>query len=248
MGFLYKTNGITPREAREVCQLHELIEESIARGPVPLELYCKIWREEWRAKRAPTDDLASQERNARRLVQRLRELGYVVVTHGDKATLRLDFSVDEALRAEVERWLDRAEAVRIGPAAEDDDEDDNDSRRLMPMAPLDAIKAAHRMGLAVRSLCRRFKITERRMLVLLRALKADARSEGRPRLEERRSTLALEQAFHLGEFKTVDGRNGSSRYGRVAAVARILDCHRDTARAFLERYDAMKVKYDYNDG
>lgn len=233
MSFLRKTSGMTPHEAREVCQLHELIQHSSREGPIPLKSFAEAWR-------LKTSDVHSMERTARRLVARLVALGYRVVAEGDvkpngQTTLTLDFSVDEALTAIVERSIDVAHELRTQDDGFDEDEaegEPDDSRRIA----VEALKKDHKLGLTIRDLCRRYGITKDRTQSILRAYRL-SRPEGRPPVERCRSMLAIEEALEFGRAPAASRKNG-----RVAAVARILGCHRDTARAFLKRYDAIRSR------
>ncbi len=225
MGFLTKRKGMDKREAREVLDLAELVAYSLDHGPVPLERYARIRRCEGK--------LESHERNARALVARLKALGYVVKAEGDAAKMTLDFGQDAALRGEVARSVDEAQAVLGVDPAEDEEEAKPDV--LQPVSDT-AIGADYKLGLDIRRLCRRYGIHKDRVQSILFALRVRARQEGRPPVERRRSSVLVEEALKLGR-KPED--EASRQNGRVAKVARLLACDRTTAWRFLKRFDAL---------
>jgi hypothetical protein len=244
MSFLTRSAGMGVKEAREILALHELIAASLQDGPVPLGTFARIVGSCTHLETSSCScKPSSWERRARRLKASLTTLGFRITVDGDAEKITMDFARDEALRAEVERWVDRA-AKRLHPEAcgEGEGDEENDSVQLVERAPLDSIKFDHALGMSIRALARRYGITERRIQSLLRALRVEARDEGRPPIEKRRSLVVVEQCFHLGEFRVADGRRGSERYGRVQRVAEILGCHRNTARQFLKRYDELRER------
>lgn len=228
MSFLTRTLGMTPREAREVCQLNELIDYSLRDGPVPLNLYAQVWR-------LGTEDVDSRERSARRLVARLARLGYRVDASGDRATLVLDFSVDEALRVIVDRSIDLAHELRT--SGDDFEDEDASVTDVSGRIPMEALEADRELGLTIRDLCRRYGITKDRVQAVLSALRIARQPEGRPPIERRRSVVVIEEALEFSREPSSSRKNG-----RVATVARILGCHRNTARAFIKRYDAIRQR------
>lgn len=246
MTFLTRTPGMTKKEAQEVLDLYELVRYSLEVGPVPLDYFAD------RIRHVKSDDVLSKERHARRLVARLKALGFNVVTQGDvkegddASKMTLDFGQDEALRGAVEREVDAATAK----LSADEDDEGNVSRQVTDendgeVAPVDSIKIDHEIGLAVRHLCRRYKITPRRMLSLLRALRVEANEEGRPSLEQSRTIAVLQEASDPAVEEMRKHKHGKRKCnrvdcGRVSAAARILGCHRDTARAFLKRFDEVQ--------
>lgn len=229
VSFLTRTPGMTSSEAREICQLHELVQESLSSGPIALMAkYAQIWR-------VRAESVDSVERNARRLVARLSSLGYRVVTAGDAHKLTLDFGVDEALRAELERSIDDAQAIRT--AGDDFDEDEEGTDELQRISP-ESVASDHRLGMTIRLLARRHGITKDKVQSILQALRVSRQPEGRPPIERRRSVALIEEVFELAR-----PREGESRKnGRTSKAARLLGCDRTTAWRFLKRYDEAKAR------
>jgi hypothetical protein len=208
--FLTGTAGMTSREARDICDLHELIEDSRRDGPVPVERFALI-------RGFRSENVDTHERNARDFVRRLKLVGFVVEARGDGENLTLDFGADGALRREVERSIDEAQRVRSSPIQCDDEA----ASEALPVA---SVVADYRLGLDVRRLCRRFGVGRDRMALILIAAGVQPRDARPLRLEERRCVDVLTKAL-----------SQPRGYGFVAAVARVLGCHRHTARAVIQR-------------
>lgn len=217
MSFLTRTTGMTSNEAREICQLHELVQESLSSGPVALMTkYAQIWR-------VKAESVDSVERNARRLVARLKGLGYLVLTEGDGEKLTLDFS-DRHLAVDVAASIDHATSVYDSGQSDEPGEDGQEP------ASLEAIAADHRLGLTIRQLMRRYGLRQDRVRLLLAAKGCLPHREGRLRVEEKRSAGIVSKALEAhGE-----GAN-------LRQVARILGCSPETARAFLRRMKRLST-------
>lgn len=214
MGFLTKRKGLDKREAREVLDLAELLDECARSGPVPLERYARIRRCEGK--------IESHERNARALVARLRALGFVLATEGDAERLTIDFGRDEALRSHVVRVED--EASRVLGVTRKNDPDGNDSQQIDGRALLEAVERDYEAGLTVGGIVSRYGLRTERARLFVQAV-TEPRRPGRRRIEEDRCAEILKLAME-------DPRGV---HGHVSRVARILGCHRDTARALLKR-------------
>lgn len=224
MGFLTRSNGMSKQEARKILDLHELVEHSRRHGPVTLELYARI-------RRIPSDEVATWERNARRLVRQLRDLGYQAETEGDAERLTL-FLADTALASKVRETIPEAERA-LGAL-------DESACHRPSQEGIAEDRTAFRYGL--RRLARRYNLSWRAVEKIVRSLERQGKSqpvEARAsRIEERRSDAVIAQAL------AAKAKAGTGSYGRVSAAARILGCHRDTARAFLRRFDRLKKRRD----
>jgi hypothetical protein len=209
---------MSSREARDICDLHELIQDARRDGPVPLERFAAI-------RGFKSEKIETHERNARDFVRRLKLMGFLVEARGDGENLVLDFGVDDALRSEVERSIDEAQRARTSPVQCDEEP-------ASEAPPVAALVADHRLGLDVGRLCRRYGIGRDRMFLILMAAGVKSR-EARPlRLEERRCLTTLRLAL--------DQPRG---YGFVARVARVLGCHRNTARQVLRRLRRLRGSF-----
>lgn len=220
MSFLTRTPGMTQREAREVCELHELIQHSLLHGPVPLERYVVV-------RRVNASGPLNAERNARRFVARLKSLGFLVEAEGDAEKLAIDFSLDEALRAEVERSIDGATALLAANNGVQHSEEEDDEDTESDEHPSDAVAHAHELGLDVRRLCRRFNVSPNKALLILRAKGVEPRDARPLRVEERRDVEVLRAALEAPKG-----------YGYVTGVARALGCDRTTVYRILRRLKA----------
>jgi hypothetical protein len=211
VSFLDRTPGMTSREAVDILDLHELVQHSLVHGPVDLERYAVI-------RQVDSEQVASWERSARRLVQRLRALGYRVAAEGDGETLTLDFARDRFLVAEVERWIDRANSQLSHQTAP------GEATEAACGPPSEAVLLDWDRGLSVELLHERYGLDHHKLRALLRSSHRAPRPQRRPRVEERRDPELV--ALALAEPK---GR------GYYARVARALGCSRWTARRLIER-------------
>lgn len=172
MGFLSGKRTTDRREAREILDLAELLDECAKSGPVSLEVYARI-----RCREATS--LESAEGNARKLARRLRAKGYVIDLHGDGEAMTVDLR-DRALRAEVERSLSwsKSNVSHTHQGGE-------------------SIQGVYALGLSVGGTASAVGLPRDKVYRVLRTL-GPLRHEGRPRVEERRSAEVIERAIEEG--------------------------------------------------
>lgn len=206
---MFEAAGMTSREAREVVDLWELAQHCSVHGPISLELYAQV-------RKVDSLDVETWERNARRLVQRLRLSGFHVVTMGDAGALQVNFA-SRPLRAVLDGVIDRAERLIATQTAIDHFDSEPDEL-------VHAIVRDWDEGRSIEVIRGRYRMDKVRVLAILRLANREPRPQRRLRLEER-----------LDPADVLAYAHNPKRWGLVSRVARERGVTRATARRMLER-------------